>query len=213
MLERISRREEFELFIAWIALSFAFGIYFIRQNDISDLSGVIIFLGISLVTAGIGFVAHEMAHKFSAIKYGYMAEFRKNDVMLLISVVLAALGVGVFAAPGATVIHGTTRDGRYLTTKQYGIISASGPVVNLLLCVPFAFLLLLSHGGTHYIGGFLMLIGTIGFQVNAMFAAFNMLPISILDGKKVWDWNKLIFIVLIGAAIGALLLSFYPRFF
>ena len=31
MLERISRREEFDLFIAWIAISLAFAIIFIRE--------------------------------------------------------------------------------------------------------------------------------------------------------------------------------------
>ena len=29
------------------------------------------------------------------------------------------------------------------------------------------------------------MIGMIGLQVNAMIAAFNMLPVSVLDGKKV----------------------------
>ena len=152
-----------------------------------------------------------MAHKFSAIKYGYWAEFKKNDVMLLISVVLAALAVGVFAAPGATVIYSNSRSGQGLTRSENGIISASGPFVNLLLCVPFAILIHLTNGGTQSFNEYFMLIGVLGLQVNAMFAVFNMLPISILDGKKVWDWNKLIFIVLIGAAIGALILSFYPR--
>jgi Zn-dependent protease len=212
MLERITRREEFELFIAWIALSFAFGIYFIRVSGISDFSMIIKILGISLVTAGVGFVAHEMAHKFSAIKFGFWAEFKKNDVMLLISVVIAALGVGVFAAPGATVIYSNSSSGQGLTKRENGIISASGPFVNLLLCIPFAILILLTTGGNQSFNQNFALIGILGFQVNAMFALFNMLPISILDGKKVWNWNKLIFIVLIGAAIGALLLSYYPRY-
>ena len=48
----------------------------------------------------------------------------------------------------------------------------------------------------------------IGLQVNAMIAAFNMLPVSVLDGKKVWAWNKGVFLVLIIAAFGALWASF-----
>ena len=55
-----------------------------------------------------------------------------------------------------------------------------------------------------------MMIGMIGLQVNAMIAAFNMLPVSVLDGKKVWAWNKPVFFVLIIAAFAALVLSFYP---
>lgn len=212
MLERITRREEFELFIAWIALSFAFGIFFIRHNGISDFGTALIFLGISLVTAGIGFVAHEMAHKYSAIKLGFWAEFRKNDVMLLISIILAALNMGVFAAPGATLINPITREGRGLTIKEEGIISVSGPVVNLLLCIPFILFLILGNGMTTLVGSIIIIVGTIGLSVNAMFALFNMIPISILDGKKVWKWNKLVFIVVMCASIGVLFLSFYPIF-
>jgi Zn-dependent protease len=53
----------------------------------------------------------------------------------------------------------------------------------------------------------------IGFQVNAMIAAFNMLPVSVLDGKKVFAWNKVVFIVVIVAAFGALLVSYDPSIF
>jgi Zn-dependent protease len=57
------------------------------------------------------------------------------------------------------------------------------------------------------------MIGMIGLQVNAMIAAFNMLPVSVLDGKKVFAWNKGVFLVLIIAAFGALLASFSPDIF
>jgi Zn-dependent protease len=46
-----------------------------------------------------------------------------------------------------------------------------------------------------------------------MIAAFNMLPVSVLDGKKVFAWNKGVFLVLIIAAFGALLASFSPDIF
>jgi len=55
------------------------------------------------------------------------------------------------------------------------------------------------------------LIGMIGLQVNAMIAAFNMLPVSVLDGRKVLAWNPVVFVILIVAAFGTLLLSFYPN--
>ncbi len=50
--------------------------------------------------------------------------------------------------------------------------------------------------------------GMVGLQVNAMIAAFNMLPVSVLDGKKVLAWNPVVFAVLIIAAFGILLASF-----
>jgi Zn-dependent protease len=211
MLERISRREEFDLFVAWIAISLAFAIIFLRDIGRADPVIALLFLGISLFTVGIGFILHEMAHKFTAIKYGFWAEFRKDNIMLVVAVALAALVGVVFAAPGATVIYDST--GRGISREQNGKISAAGPVVNLLLCIPFAVLLIYGGGGMSLAGNIATMIGMIGFQVNAMIAAFNMLPVSVLDGKKVFAWNKGVFVIMIIAAFGALLVSFDPNIF
>jgi Zn-dependent protease len=215
MLERITRREEADLFIAWLAISLSFAIIKIAPYGITgplrqvSLVTALVFFGIALLTVGIGFILHEMAHKFTAIRYGYWAEFRKDNSMLLVAVVLASLVGFVFAAPGATVIYSNTADGRGLTREQNGIISAAGPAINLVLCIPFAALLFLSGGLTSLNGNILADIGLAGIQINAMIAAFNMLPLSILDGNKVFSWNIPVFFVLILAAFGTLVASFY----
>jgi Zn-dependent protease len=212
MLERISRKERLDLFIAWIAISLAFAIIFIRDSGRIDLFIALIFIGVSFVTVGIGFVAHEMAHKFTAMRYGYWAEFKKDNMMLLVAVALAALVGVVFAAPGATVIYDTGRfGGGGINRQQNGKISAAGPITNLLLCIPFAGVLLYGGISSSLTGNLATLIGTVGLQVNAMIAAFNMLPVSVLDGRKVLAWNAGVFIVLIVAAFGLLFLSFYPH--
>ena len=213
MLERITRREEADLFIAWLAISLSFAIIKIAPYGILGPVGpvnpvtALIFFGIALFTVGIGFILHEMAHKFTAIRYGYWAEFRKDNSMLLVAVALASLVGFVFAAPGATVIY--SNDGRGLTREQNGKISAAGPVINLILCIPFAVLLVLAGGLTSLNGNILAQIGLAGIQINAMIAAFNMLPISILDGNKVISWNMPVFLLLILAAFGTLVASFY----
>ncbi len=209
MLERISRREEFDLFIAWIAISLAFAIIFLRDTGRVDPVTALLFLGISLFTVGIGFILHEMAHKFTAIKYGFWAEFRKDNTMLLVAVALAALVGVVFAAPGATVIYDS--NGRGISREQNGKISVAGPMVNLLLCIPFAALLIFGGSGNLFTGNIITMTGMIGLQVNAMIAAFNMLPVSVLDGRKVFAWNKAVFVIMILAAFGMLLVSFYPE--
>jgi Zn-dependent protease len=211
MLERISRQERFDLLVAWGAISLAFAIIFLKESGRVDPGTALSLIGISLVTVGIGFVAHEMAHKFTAIKFGYWAEFRKDNMMLLVAVALAALVGVVFAAPGATVIYANNREGGGLSKEQNGKISAAGPVTNLLLCIPFAGLLVYGGLSSPVFGSLASLIGMMGLQVNAMIAAFNMLPVSILDGRKVLAWNTGIFIVLIVAAFGTLLLSYYPQ--
>jgi len=208
MLEKITRREEADLFIAWIAISLSFAIIFLRNLGRADIFTALLFLGISLLTVGIGFVLHEMAHKYVALHYGFWAEFRKDPFMLLAAVLMAALVGVVFAAPGATMIYGIT--GRGISREQNGWISASGPVVNLLLCIPFAGLLVAGGSGSSLSGGIISMIGMVGLQVNAMIAAFNMLPVSVLDGRKVLDWNIGIFIVLIVAAFGMLFVSLQP---
>jgi Zn-dependent protease len=215
MLERITRREEADLFVAWLAISLAFAIikiapYGIMQPviEVTPVTALVIF-GIALLTVGIGFILHEMAHKFTAIRYGYWAEFRKDNSMLLIAIVLASLVGFVFAAPGATVIYNNSPDGRGLSREENGKISAAGPVVNLLLCIIFAALFVLSGGLASMNGNILAQIGLAGIQINAMIAAFNMLPLSILDGNKVFSWNIPVFFILILASFGTLVASFY----
>jgi len=210
MLERISRREEADLFLAWMAISLSFAIIKIAPNGILgpiksvDPLVALMYFGISLLTVGVGFILHEMAHKFVAIRYGYWAEFRKDNSMLLVAIALASLVGFVFAAPGATVIYSNSGSG--LTRKENGIISASGPVVNLLLCLPFGVLAFLGSPG---LGGLVSQIGIFGVQINAMIAAFNLLPISILDGRKVMAWSIPVFGVLILVSFGVLVGSFY----
>ena len=216
MLEKISRREEADLFVAWVAISLAFTIIFISPNGLLSVNiripplTALLFFVISLVTVGIGFILHEMAHKFTAMKFGYYAEFKKDNMMLLVAIALAAMVGVVFAAPGATVIYNNSVDGKGISREQNGKISAAGPIVNLILCIPFAGLLIYGGAGAGLAGTLFSTIGMIGLQVNAMIAAFNMLPVSVLDGRKVFAWNKGIFVVLIAAAFGALVLSFYP---
>ena len=218
MLERLSRQERFDLLVAWGAISLAFLIIKIAPNGVLGpiipvkLVDALELLGISLVTVGIAFVFHEMAHKFTAIKFGYWAEFRKNNSMLLMMGALAALIGMIFAVPGATVIYTNSFDSRGINREQNGKISAAGPLVNLLLWIPFALIFLISGGFAAAISDNLVAkIGLAGIQINAIIAAFNMLPVSILDGRKVLAWNTGIFVVLIVAAFGTLLLSYYPQ--
>jgi Zn-dependent protease len=215
MFKKISRRESSDLIIAWLAISIAFSLAFSRGLGVGmgspfqqiTLETYLMYLVLSMITVGVAFILHELAHKFTAIRYGFQAEFRKDNLMLLVAVVLAAVVGIVFAAPGATMISGTT-----ITPKQSGKISAAGPFINLILCIPFAIILFVSGSLDPAITSqtLLSLIGMVGLQVNAMIAAFNMLPVSVLDGRKVLAWNPAIFIVLIVASFGILIATFYP---
>lgn len=195
MLERISTRERQDLGIAWLALALAFTLALVGGFSAigMQLGTAALFFLLSLITVGVGFVLHELAHKFTAMRYGYWAEFQKDNQMLLVAVAIAALVGVVFAAPGATMIYGPN-----LSKRENGVISVAGPVTNLLLAIPFGLLVI---GGMMFDPGwFVTLVGAVGVKINAMLAAFNMLPIGPLDGRKVLAWNPGIFIAVIAVS-------------
>jgi Zn-dependent protease len=175
-----SSKEVLDLFVAWLGVSFAFYLALFRPNlSQASLVNVLPTLIITLVVVGSSFVLHELLHKFTAQHFGFWSEFRASYTMLAFAVLFAAVAGIVFAAPGATMIYGPT-----ITKRQNGIISAAGPLLNLVLGGLFLLLYLLTP-----LGGLLSELGQLGFIINAWLSAFNLLPIGPLDGKKVLDWG------------------------
>ena len=164
-----------ELLKAWGAISLAF--------SIANGGGALFnprLLALSGLTVGIGFLVHEIGHKYTAQRFGYPAEFRAFDTMLILAVLLSFSGF-VFAAPGAVFIGGLP------TTKENGKISAAGPGASLLLAFSFLLLSLLFSPTTIFANG---------FAINSWWAFFNLLPIGNFDGPKIWRWNKAVYAAL-----------------
>jgi len=183
---RFSGREVRDLAVAWIALGVAFTIL-LEPNlrgrlDFGGLTagGVAETLLVSLLTVGVGFLLHEVAHKVVAVRFGQVAAFRADYRMLGFAIVGALVGF-LFAAPGAVVHRGR------ITAKQNGLIALAGPVTNLLLAVVFLvpFVAVLAVGS----GGFLWAVARRGLQINLLLAGFNMLPFGPLDGRKIRAWS------------------------
>ena len=171
-----SRKELQDLTLSWLAVSFAFSLVLRPAFFTTSIPNLVLGFMISLLVVGTGFVLHELMHKFTAQRFGFWSEFRANYTMLIFSVFLAYIIRIVFAAPGATLIYG-----RGITKKQNGIISASGPLLNLGLAGIYLLVTLQ--------GGIIAQIGYYGFIINIWLSAFNLLPISVLDGKKVLAWG------------------------
>lgn len=140
-----------------------------------------------------GFLFHELAHKVSAQRHGYWAEFRMSPTGLVFSVFTSIIGF-LWAAPGATVISGMSQ----FDLRNWGRTSLAGPSSNAGFAAAFyASSLATFHSVPSVSFGLLFLA-----YINGLFGTFNMIPVGPLDGAKVLRWSRgtwLAGIVLIGA--------------
>jgi len=202
---RTSNTEIIHIIISWLAISVAFAILLLwfksgTRPTVEELfNGSFNPLVIALSTVGISFIVHEMSHKLVAQRYGSWAEFRMSPIMLFLMLILVYEFGILFAAPGAVMIYGGN-----VGRRENGRISLAGPLSNLLLGL--AFFTLLSEQGILYE------IGRYGVLVNITLALFNMIPFGIFDGRKVWDWNKLVYLGMVIATLLLLFLYIVPNF-
>jgi len=201
---RTSNTELAHILISWLAISYAFAILLLwfklgrRPQTFELLNGIANPFVIALFTVGVSFIVHEMSHKLVAQRYGSWAEFRMSPFMLVLMLFLVYEFGFLFAAPGAVMIYGGN-----VGRKENGRISLAGPLSNLLLGL--AFFPLLSETGILYE------IGRYGVLINIALALFNMIPFSVFDGRKVWAWNKLVYLGMVIATLLLLVLFVVPQ--
>lgn len=178
---QFSRVEIKEIVKAWLAVSVIFAIAMVGISV--KVFSVLPFM---LITAGIGFLLHELAHKFVAQKYHCWAEFRSDGKALIIGLLISLTGF-IILAPGAVFIRGATH-------KQHGKIALAGPMMNVLLAIIF-------FAATGFITTPLLAETiTYGFKINSLLAVFNMLPFPLFDGYSVLKWNKVVYVIGMAAA-------------
>jgi Zn-dependent protease len=121
----------------------------------------------------LSFLLHELAHKFSAQHFNLWAEFRLTLLGALITLISIFVPFKIIA-PGAVMIAGSG------TRETVGKTSLAGPVTNIILSI------------------LCIIIAAVGpslFQIvafiNAFLAVFNLIPFGIMDGLKVFRWNKI----------------------
>jgi Zn-dependent protease len=222
---RLGSNELLDLLIAYIVLTIAFGIVFsggVLGGSIDSLKADNFI--ISAIGVGTGFILHELAHKFTAQRFGYQAAFKADMNGLFLTVIMAAVGF-IIAMPGAVMISGRpntrsgyeyrgpagTEDDEYwdkLTShgkvnRPELYISIAGVITNLLIAL-FFIALLRSHfvpWHLNYYGNFvtdsiLTQAAYYGFMINIVLAAFNMIPFGPLDGAKVLRANPIVWAII-----------------
>jgi len=179
---RFTSREIRDLIISMVIITVLFA-YIFSGRTLPSFSLIVV----TFIAVGLGFILHELAHKFVAMRYGFWAEYRLWVEGLIFAIITAALGF-LFVAPVAVYIHGEN-----ISREQNGKISASGPATNLILAGLFFLLLYYFPSGE-----LVTTIGVLGFYVNSFLAMINLIPISMLDGAKIIRWNPIIWVVMAG---------------
>jgi len=178
------KEEITQIIISMLVVAVAFSAQYLFASKIAFAAVFpVILLGV-----GTGFVLHELAHKFVAIKLGAFARYQAWETGLLMALVMAFATGGrfVFAAPGAVYIYAPV-----LSRKKNGYISIAGPLTNLLVGLFFMVI------GLVLPDGYLSFAALSVASINFFLGFFNMIPIPPLDGSKVLAWNVAAWIALI----------------
>ena len=194
---KFSKKEIKDLWLAGIIISLAFAI--LLSGGYSSLFSfntlfLLTFI-LAFFTAGLGFLLHELMHKFVAQKYHLWAEFKAFYNMLWLALIFSLFGF-IIAAPGAVFIRGL------ITKEKNGKISLAGPMTNIVLAIIFLVPLLIFNTSGLY-NYFLIT----GLKINSLLAAFNMIPLMPFDGAKVKEWNKTVYTITTIITIGLFIIS------
>jgi Zn-dependent protease len=136
-----------------------------------------VFLISALLIYGLAFILHELAHKFTAQRLGYWAEFRIHQQGIMLTL-LSLISPFKIIAPGAVMI------GNIASWDHYGKVSIAGPLTNIGLGIIF-FMIALMTGNP-----MLNNLALLGININASLALFNLIPFGVFDGAKIIKWNR-----------------------
>ncbi|MCW4005850.1 MAG: hypothetical protein NWF04_04545 [Candidatus Bathyarchaeota archaeon] len=173
-----------------IAIGLSFGLGSFLSGE-----GAVVIFGLSILASllTISFLLHELAHKITAQRRGIWAEFRVTTWGLIITVI-SLFSPFKLISPGAVMIAGVSR------LDDMGKISIAGPITNIILATLFLTATVIPN---LYSWAF-----AIGALLNSYIAVFNLIPFGILDGFKIYRWNKLAWVTTFAAAIALAIPSY-----
>jgi Zn-dependent protease len=154
----------------------------------NPVSTGIVELVLASLLFSMGFILHELAHKYVAQGYGLWAEFRLNMTGLLLTAI-SVISPIKFIAPGAVMIAG------FADKEHMGKTALAGPVTNVIITA--ALLIVLPALGPLSIHQAVLA----GASINAFLALFNLIPFAVFDGQKVYSWNRRYWAILFLASL------------
>jgi Zn-dependent protease len=166
------------------------GLSFAPYIELTGLVGLAIAFTLS-------FLLHELAHKFSAQHFGLWAEFRLTMQGALITLISMLLPFFKIISPGAVMIAGPA------TRETMGKTALSGPLTNIVLSTICTIIVITFQNS--FFGTIAVFIA----WINALIAFFNLIPFGIMDGLKVFLWNKVVWIITFVPSV-ALMIITYP---
>ena len=186
-MNEMNMRERDAIIIAWLVIALLFS----RLNPV--------LFALLLIPTGIVFVGKWLVEKWVAKQYNYATHFilYKEGILMSILITFLTLGHFIWLSIGGLNILGRRGWGFGNSIKEEGIIALSG----ILWTLGLGYLGLLM--GPPVCGTFWGMISRLGFFI----ALWSALPFCAFEGRKVFEWNKVVWaIVMLAASVGLFVL-------
>jgi Zn-dependent protease len=188
-------------------------VFWFSTTELKHLTlGTLLVLGVGLsyipyvkltITASLAiaftlsFFLHELAHKFSAQHFGLWAEFRLIMQGVLITLLSMLLPLFKIISPGAVMIAGS------VNKVTVGKTALSGPLTNIIISALFTIIVIA------FPNSFFWTIAVYVAWINALIAFFNLIPYGIMDGLKVFMWNKKVWISIFAPSVALMIITYF----
>ena len=172
----LTKREVFSIAISIAIITFAFS-----YAKAETLNQILPLIPVVLATAIIVDLVKDLLRSIIARGQGVWSEYRLwyfGTIMFLVSSI-------VFKAPFASpsrIIHHSQK----FTKRSVGLVSLTAVVVPLAFGAIFYML---------FVNGF-TLIGNMGLIICLTMAFFDIIPIPPMNGKDIYDWSKVLWLIL-----------------